>query len=329
MVPPSGSRPNTPDQTTSLPTNQNCDREHETLLIDQDSVTAGEQHHLIQAGEAAYQQAAPFSSRPSSGQSHDSEVRPAGEPCTEAPPETCILQETTSSPRNNVPSYRPWKLDWKWITFLVLVETSIIAGIIFLDIFSARNNGIASVIQPSAISLASLKFPSTWAYGLLWTTLPTFIMKLFEIMWTTAVSATADRQPYVDLCRPKSTSLSAKLTILLDYRSYPSLYGWFIAFRNKHGLVGAALLLNLITSLSLVPLTSHLFSTIASSTSTPISTTLASEFNESALTSTTSLRPAIDLANAIHAYGSASPAWMTAEYAFVPFNMTGNIRSGT
>jgi hypothetical protein len=107
-----------------------------------------------------------------------------------------------------------------------------IAGIIYLERRSAKNNGIASVPQVSTFSISShFSIFNVWVYGLLWTTLPSLVMTVYKIAWDTVVSATSDRQPFVELRRPRNKAATAKVTIMLDYRSYPAFRNWIEAFK--------------------------------------------------------------------------------------------------
>lgn len=219
-------------------------------------------------------------------------------------------------------SYRSGKLSRKWTILLVFVEAGVVATVTALAIWSAKNNGFASVPQIPPQSSPTITISTFWNHGLLWTAVPTFSMKMFDLMWGTGVDATARRQPYVDLVRhPGKETKTAKKTILPDYQSEPQLYNWVVAFRNRHCVVGASLLLSTVASLVIEPLVAHLFFTAPSFANSSVSITTTSVFNGSAVDSVKSLRPALDLANAIHAYGSSPPAWMTSEYAFLPFTV--------
>ena len=233
-----------------------------------------------------------------------------------------VAQYSEAIPAARLPSgsYRPSKLRWPWLTALVCIEAGVFVTLVVLDMLSAKNNGLTSVSEASGHQLSEFAFTSSWATSLLWTDIPTFLMKLFEQMWATVVAATAERQPYVDLCRPVESARSARQTIVLDYARYPLLYSWCKAWKNGHRLVAVSLFVCFVTSLALVPLASHLFATAPSIATADARISVTGAFDQSALSNgSTSLRPALDLANAIRAYGSAPPSWMTPEYAFLPF----------
>jgi hypothetical protein len=241
----------------------------------------------------------------------------------------------SSTPKGSSKEWRSWKLRWWWTLVLLLTEAAIIAAIIYLERRSASENGIASIPWISTAPVSShFSISSFWKYGLLWTTLPSFIMTLYGIMWGTVVSGTADRQPFIELSRPEETARTAKVTIMLDYRLYPSLYNWIVAFRNSHVLLGFAMLLSLLLSIALVPLAAHLFVTAPSQIGSSILLSFPSEFNASQFTTRTSLQPVIELASAIRVSGGNPPPWMTIEYAFEPFEtedetISGNVTAET
>jgi hypothetical protein len=222
-------------------------------------------------------------------------------------------------------SYRPFSLKWPWLFALGIVELGVIGSLAGLAIYSDRHDGIANINAASVSSFSDFSLTWSWAYGLLWTTVPTFLVKLFELMWTSVVEATAKRQPYVDLCC--STPVEAKnarQTILLDYGTHIPLVRWIVAFRNKHMLVCVSVMLSLAVSLFLVPLTAQLLSAQASISTSAVSIAATGQFIDAySGARNPSLRPAIDLAIAIRAYGATAPAWTTPDYAFVPFSILG------
>jgi hypothetical protein len=238
--------------------------------------------------------------------------------------------------RSGGAEWRAWKLKWWWMISLVIIEAGMIATIIYLQRRSASQNGVTSVPEVSSSSVSShFSISNIWKYGLLWTTLPSLVMTIYRMMWETIVSGTSERQPFVELRRPQPKAASAKVTIMLDYRSYPLFFSWIVALGNGHLLLGVSMLLSLILSIAVVPLTAHLFVAAQSQSSSSVALSFSTTFNESALTVQTSLQPAIDLSNAIRVYGGNPPPWMALEYGFQAFvagteNMPrGNITADT
>jgi hypothetical protein len=228
-----------------------------------------------------------------------------------------------------VKEWRTWRLRWWWMTLLIVVEMSFIITLITLERVSATRNGIASVPQIPTASILQFSISTIWQYGFLWTTLPSLIMSVYRLMWESVANGSAERQPYIELLKPREAAASAKTTIMLDYRSYPAIRSWFEAFRNRHNLLGCAMLLSLTISFAVVPLTAHLFVTAPAESNSTITLVINTAFNDSALTPASSFKPAIDLATATQVYKSDPPSWMTTEYAFEPLDtkdvVSGNI----
>jgi hypothetical protein len=217
--------------------------------------------------------------------------------------------------------WQSWSLSW-WFNLAVLItEIGFIVAIIVLDRLSARNDGITTVpdIESSSFIISLLVIPKIQQYyGLLWTSLPSLIFTLYSFAWATVVAASYERQPLVELQRGGNASR----TIMLDYRTYPEFYRWVLAFMHDHIHVGCAMLLSLIVSLAVVPLSAHLLVAAASTHQFSVPLSFATQYNDSLPIASTNLQPFIDIATAVHAYGSTPPAWMTTEYAFAPFSST-------
>jgi len=234
--------------------------------------------------------------------------------------------------------YRSRKLKWLFMSSLILIEAGIIAVIIYLERISATNNGIASVPKVSTSSVAShFSISNLWKYGLLWTSLPSLLMTLYKLLWDSIVSASADRQPFIELLPQRGKKPSnAKVTILLDYRSYPTFYNWLMAFGNRHVILGFSMFLSLVLSIGVNPLSAHLFVAAPSQQTSTVPLSFPTTFNE-ILDAGTSLQPMIDLGTACRVYGGIPPPWMTIEYAFEKFDFSdteigtksGNVTSET
>jgi hypothetical protein len=232
--------------------------------------------------------------------------------------------------------WRSWKIKWPWMTTMLFAEVALIIATIVLERISASNNGIASIPQVSLHSNSGSVVADIWRYGLLWTTLLSLLMAIYSFMWGTVVFGTADRQPFIELRRPpRKTAANAEITIMLDYRSYPEFYNWIVAwFFKGHFLVGFAMLLSLLFSLVIVPLSAHLLIAAPSELNSTIYFGFPALFNGTGFTARSTLQPAIDLAGAIRIYGSRAPPWMTVEYAFEAFTiadetMLGNVTLDT
>jgi hypothetical protein len=225
--------------------------------------------------------------------------------------------------------WKAWRL-WKRITIpLVILDIAIIATILALERVSSIRNGIATIPNiPAAPSIRLSPSNVIWSYGLLWTALPSFLMTLYRIAWDALVNATADRQPFVELARDKDNASSARRTVMLDYRSYPALYNWAIAFRNQHFLLGISMLLSVVLSIALVPLTSHLLDTTPTEFLSVMTVSPARTFNDDIIDAGTDLQATMNVASAVSIFGATPLSWSTTQYAFEPFDIKDNSTSG-
>ena len=212
----------------------------------------------------------------------------------------------------------------------IVVEAGLIIAIAILAWRSQKHDGFADVKYDPVTSLSGISWEKLARSQFRWTLVPALIMSVVGICFSTMVSATAERQPYIELNHHNGEAKNVKLTILLDYPSCALFYSWFVALKNHHFLLAFSLLVQLAVSVSLVSLTGNLFRADDSHTSLPVHLESLVDLNVSSLTLGTDLQPAIELASAIHAYGAAPPTWMTANYSIEPFSstlqeVTGNI----
>jgi Protein of unknown function (DUF3433) len=218
--------------------------------------------------------------------------------------------------------WKTWRLS-KWFTgSLLFLEIAIIIIIIALERWSAKNQGIATVpsVTTSNTSGSQPSVVNGWSYGLLWTTFPAFLMALYRLGWDAIVAGTAEREPFIALNRPEDKASAALKTVMLDYRTYPMLYNWLIAFRRKHGLIGCGMLLSSVLSIALVPLTSHLLVVAPAARLSTFSTVVPKGFDMQR-PGDINLQPAFSIARATLGYGASPPAWTTSRYAFEPFHL--------
>jgi len=208
-----------------------------------------------------------------------------------------------------------------WMISLILIQTCLIAAIFYLARKSTSQNGILSIPQESTLLISSyFSISNVWIYGLLWTTLPTQIMTIYNMMWQAIASAVSSRQPFIDL-KQSATPPDSALSLKVDYTSYPSILAWAVVLGDGHIHLGIPMLLGWVLSIAIVPLTAHLIVAAPSQSSSSVALSFTSSFNESALTPSTSLQPALDLATANRIYGATPPSWMTLEFAFEAFEV--------
>lgn len=209
--------------------------------------------------------------------------------------------------------WRSWKLKRPTLALALCVEAGLIAGIATTAILTKRRDGFVNVSRDPIGTLRGIPISSR----LEWSAVPAVVMALFSLLYSAIVTSAAQRQPFVELKADKQESRSnAKLTILLDYLSYPIFYSWWIAGKNRHVHLCAALLTQLLASIMLVPLTSNLFSVATARVPSDVELETTGVLDLSLLTRDTSILAALDLSNAIWGYGAGLPVWMTANRSF-------------
>jgi hypothetical protein len=210
-----------------------------------------------------------------------------------------------------VREWRSWKIKPVYTIVMTLFGILILAVILYLTILSQRDNGFMTV-HDRHIS-GSLVDRYVLDTGLLWTSLPSLIMTLYNLFWGIIAAAAIDRQPFIDLMIKKE--VTAARSIALDYRTKPPIWNCIVALNNRHFLVSGLMATGLFMSL-MAAAAAHLFvmKSIVSTESTEYPVITA--FNSSALTAATDLRPALDLVVATRIYGASPPSWSDGEYAF-------------
>jgi hypothetical protein len=203
---------------------------------------------------------------------------------------------------------------------------SLIIVIAILEIISRRNSGFVRQAKvPAFFAHNPALERAIWSQGVLYTAFPAFIMTAFimtvyRTTWESAVAAFADRQPYVDL--RKSGGRTPRSTIMLDYKTKPIIYGWLVAVRNGHFLLGTCMFFSVILALLVVPLASFLFTTTSFVSNATLPLSFTTSFNEHVLgdhLSYPDVRLSLDSAAAMRLQDARGPPWTDGEYAFAKF----------
>lgn len=227
-----------------------------------------------------------------------------------------------------------WQLQWWWLTLVGLVNVGFICTMVVLACKSKTNDGIATVSLVPIQSLSDFSFPRLGNSQLRWTLVPALIMALLLLAFDSIIAAVAARQPFVELRNAGHARKSMRMTLMLDYMSYPLFYVWAIALRNGHVILGFAMLFRLLASISLVSLAASVFQASVSQSTLNMSVSFTQEFSIDLLDSRTDMQPALDLANAIHVHSATAPSWMNVTHAFEPFELdrqdiSGNLTTST
>jgi Protein of unknown function (DUF3433) len=215
--------------------------------------------------------------------------------------------------------WRSWKIKWAWLSFLLFIEVSLIVVVATLNAISQKSSGFVRLQSPPTfLAKHPALAKAIWSQGILYTALPAFLMTIYRMMWESAVTAFADRQPYVDL--KKSRGGSAEATIMLDYRAFPAIWAWAKAFQNGHLLLSACMFLSLVLSLAAVPLTSFLFTDASFKLNNTFPLSFTTSFDEVVFPELPNFRQTLEFAAAMRIYDGSAPPWTHEEYAFPRFN---------
>jgi Protein of unknown function (DUF3433) len=229
-----------------------------------------------------------------------------------------LIRRPHSSRPGPPKEWRSWKVEWPWLSLLLFIEVSLILVVATLHTVSQKSSGFVRLQSPpSFLAKNPALAKAIWQQGILYTTFPTLLMTVYRMMWESSVTAFADRQPYVDL--KKRDGGSAEATVMLDYRAVPTLWAWSKALRNGHLLLSACLLLSLILSLGVVPLTAFLFTDASFNLNNTFPLSFTTSFNDNTFPSLPDLRQTLDFAASMRLYDGGGPAWIHEEYAFPKF----------
>jgi hypothetical protein len=229
---------------------------------------------------------------------------------------------TSSSVPSRGREWRSWKISWWFNSLVLLINICLVAAITVLDQLSVHNNGVVNVPSDGAPAGMHSDAQSSFKvahyrlnYAFFWTSLPSLVLNLYSLIWAAGAAASYVRQPFVELQRGSNV----RRTVMLDYQSYPGFYNWTVAIRHRHYHIACAMFLSLVVSVVVVPLSAHLLVAAPAITNSSAAVQFGKIYNNSVVVREANLQPFIDIATAVHSYGSTPPAWMTTDYAFTPF----------
>lgn len=216
------------------------------------------------------------------------------------------------------------------MTLVVAVEAGSIATITCLTYLSHKHDGFATVQYVPLTTLSDLTWAKIGRTQIWWTLIPAIFFSLLGLAYATIVAATAERQPYVELHNTKETASSARKTILLDYPTYALFFAWAVAWRNAHIRLSCSMFVQLLASIFLVSLASNLLRVEPVSHASNVTLESLLELDISTLNGRSDILAAMDVASAVHEYGTMPSGWMNEEAAVEPFftvdeHRTGNI----
>ena len=132
--------------------------------------------------------------------------------------------------------WRSWALKTWSLLLINALNCVIIAVVGILLGLSLKNDGFVDLGEQQD-SAAGSGQPDIWQRGLLWTTLPSLLFTFYRFYFDSVVTSLVNEAPFAELY--STTGSPIKKSLLLDYRTYPSLYSWAVAFRNRRTAVHA------------------------------------------------------------------------------------------
>ena len=166
------------------------------------------------------------------------------------------------------PAFPDARQKWRSITLqpwcvplLLLTELVFMVAIITLLVLSQQRTGFVDVgFEERSVDFTSFEGALEWGQGLLWTTLPVFIVGLYKLFRDAVRTALVFETPYIELAvAGTGETVDAGKSVYLDYRTSFAIVAWWKAWKNKHYFLSLCLVLSFVEALALVPLTARLF----------------------------------------------------------------------
>ncbi len=147
------------------------------------------------------------------------------------------------------------------VPFLLLAEVALIVAISTLFALSRQRIGFVEIgFEERSLDLSTLPGALSWGQGLLWTSLPVFIIGLYKLFRNAVIAALVVETPYIELARSSNDKpVEARKSVYLDYRTCLTIVACGKAWKNKHYFLSICLFLSFVEALGLVPLTARLF----------------------------------------------------------------------
>lgn len=208
---------------------------------------------------------------------------------------------------------QPW-----CVPLLLLTELALIIAIITLFILSRRRTGFVDVgFEERSVDFSSFQGALEWGQGLLWTTLPVFIIGLYKLFRDAVRTALVVETPYIELAASSpGNAVEARKSVYLDYRTSFAIVAWWKALKNKHYFLSICLVLSFIEALVLLPLTARLFATREELLPKTSSVNVLSVFDKSAALGNADYGALMDTVAASWINESPLPRGTDGDYAF-------------
>ncbi|KAH7140071.1 hypothetical protein B0J13DRAFT_586549 [Dactylonectria estremocensis] len=226
-------------------------------------------------------------------------------------------------------------LRWPSLLTFCIFDIALFTTILSLTIVSSENDGFVTISSSNTTTSESSNqtgsesdgIGSFWDLGILWTSLPSFVLSLFGAYWAWMAGSIAERQPYVEL--RNEDGAEARKSILLDYRVTASIWRWWGAFRNSHYTVGATTLLSVLLTYAVAPFAARLFVAEVVMKSDTVPVIFNEAYNVDGINATLDWRPVLDTVAATLLYQGTQIPWTDDEHAFLPFTTSSDLVSGS
>jgi hypothetical protein len=237
--------------------------------------------------------------------------------------------DAASEKPRGAPNWLPASLSVWFMLFLIFWDLSMIVVLLALTVVSTTRNGISTIRRASIVlSLNSGASSPSSAYAILWTSVPPLIISIYNLTRGLSVTAIGVRQPYVTLWR-KPMGAPARKTIFLDYQYQGGILGACLMRRNRHWHILVATVLTFLTSIAIVPLSSHVLEVRQTSFNSTVQVQYNSAFNETMLLTAFNVLGALDVASAVAVYQASPPPWMDQLRGYQPFTLPNTTNNGS
>jgi hypothetical protein len=221
--------------------------------------------------------------------------------------------EDNDSSRTRFRDWRSWKVKIPYTSAVAALGTLLLAIIAALAFLSQKHDGFVTVPGQERASIGSSSRNHMLDQALLWTSLPSVVITIYNLAWYWMASAAIDRQPFVELGRKKPVAASKSLA--LDYRTMLPGIDFITAVRNGHFLVSGLIVTGIVMSF-MSAAAAHLVALRSVVHGQAITVTVETAFNASLLDYNTTQRDVLEQVSATRLHGADFPPWTDGQYAF-------------
>lgn len=161
--------------------------------------------------------------------------------------------------------------------------------------------------------------------SLLWTFFPVLIINFYVLCLASLVAAASERQPYVELRRPRKTGVGAapEKSIFLAYQSCLAVKAPFKALQHNHYMLAYSFTIKLIGNFILTALASHLVIANVVSARRDGVVVQSTYYEESGFGALSDLVPILDIVAATRVYRGRPIPWTTSDSSYLDVSLDG------